>query len=474
MCTVKKSEAHISGRWLSRKVRQRRTNVLLEGYAARRTAIPDDVKNEVDMAFDAAHQRCQDLLPGGEPPELRERNDAWKEFNEANERRERAQDELDRQSENADRSAERLHSARSGPGRSGSADLDRLEAAAASDQRSRDRALARLREREAEQDAAKSAYDGAKADWDKLRQPYDDCMREQLHGLGSSANQGRGFTESDLEYLRIMYPEFADPPPANTPTSVSSSGNWFGMPRMLVLGGGGIFAMAMVGIVLVFGGGGGNGDGTYVATDPLNDFAPTWADKEPIDNPSSAGDVTNLKVVVAGGNTTVTLTFAGAAQDLLVEGGEELSAALQFLPVGEERFIDMLLSEDGSVKISDPPSGARITATWTASNVLVFEITGVTPTKGATVRFEDHPAAGLRSLQRRGERLYSRGRLGTGDSGASDLRRLFDPRCAGRDPTVRRDRSGDRGGDRGNIDTAESKRERSSQGLRLSHSTRYL
>jgi hypothetical protein len=184
-----------------------------------------------------------------------------------------------------------------------------------------------------------------------------------------------------------------DDPPDDTPTSGPdtkvSSNTIGGFPRRLVLGGGGgILAVATLGLVFVLSGGGGGGAaGRWSVTDPQNDFMPAFSDKEAIANPSAVGDVTGLDVAVADGNTTVTVTFAGSAEGLMTEGGEELAAALQFIPVGDERWIDILFDEDGSVKISDPPSGSRITATWSASNVLVFEILGVTPASGATVRF---------------------------------------------------------------------------------------
>lgn len=187
-----------------------------------------------------------------------------------------------------------------------------------------------------------------------------------------------------------------DPPsptkdvPSTEPSSEASSGLIGGLPRGLVFGGGGIFALAMVGLFFVFSGGGGGGGGAsgpWSVTDPQNDFVPAFSDKDAIENPSAAGDVTGLDVAVDGGDTTVTVTFAGAAEGLMTEGGEELAAALQFIPVGDDRWIDILFDEDGSVKISDAPSGSRITATWSSPNMLVFEILGVTPASGATVRF---------------------------------------------------------------------------------------
>jgi len=185
-------------------------------------------------------------------------------------------------------------------------------------------------------------------------------------------------------------PEPAKPKPAPSTEKVSeaSSGLIGGLPRGLVFGGGGIFAMAMVGLVFLFSGGGGGGaSGPWSVSDPQNDFVPAFSDKDAIANPSAAGDVTGLDVAIADGNTTVTVNFAGPAEELMTEGGQELAAALQFIPIGDERWIDILFDEDGSVKISDPPSGSRITATWSSSNVLVFEILGVTPASGATVRF---------------------------------------------------------------------------------------
>ena len=174
-----------------------------------------------------------------------------------------------------------------------------------------------------------------------------------------------------------------EPPPSETGSTGTNTLGSLPWGWISVLG-----AVAVVAAVLLFGGGSNDGSGTYSVTDPLNDFAPSFINGQPIENPSNAGDVTNMQVVVAGGNTTVTVTFDGNAQGLQTEGGEELAAGLQFIPVGNERFIDILFGEDGSVKISDQPSGASISSNWAAPNTLVFEITGLTPAKGATVRFE--------------------------------------------------------------------------------------
>ena len=157
----------------------------------------------------------------------------------------------------------------------------------------------------------------------------------------------------------------------------------------MAIGGGAAVVAGVIAFLALGGGGGGGGgeSGPWSVTDPQNDFVPAFSDKDAIANPSAAGDVTGLDVAVADGNTTVTVNFAGPAETLMTEGGEELGAALQFIPLGDERWIDILFNEDGSVKISDAPSGSRITARWLAANVLVFEITGLTPSSGATVRF---------------------------------------------------------------------------------------
>ena len=172
--------------------------------------------------------------------------------------------------------------------------------------------------------------------------------------------------------------------PSTEPNNGAGAG--FGGVKTIVIGGA---AAAVAGVIafLALSGGGGGDSGPWSVTDPQNDFVPAFADKDAIANPSAAGDVTGLDVAVADGNTTVTVNFAGPAEGLMTEGGEELAAALQFIPLGDERWIDILFNEDGSVKISDPPSGSRITATWSAANVLVFEILGLTPSSGATVRF---------------------------------------------------------------------------------------
>jgi hypothetical protein len=188
--------------------------------------------------------------------------------------------------------------------------------------------------------------------------------------------------------IEVVPDDLLPPPTGEAPSTepTSEAGAGFGGIKMIVIGGA---AAAIAGVIafLALSGGGGGDSGPWSVTDPQGDFAPTFADKEGIANPSAAGDVTRLDVAVADGNTTVTVTFDGPAEGLMTEGGEELAAALQFIPVGDERWIDILFNEDGTVKISDAPSGSRITATWTASNVLVFEILGLTPASGATVRF---------------------------------------------------------------------------------------
>jgi len=186
-----------------------------------------------------------------------------------------------------------------------------------------------------------------------------------------------------------VVPDDLMPPPtedAPAPEPTSQVGAGFGGFKTIVIGG---VATAAAGVIafLALSGGGGGASGPWSVTDPQNDFVPAFADKDAITTPNSAGDVTRLDVAIANGNTTVTVNFAGPAEELMTEGGQELAAALQFIPIGDERWIDILFNEDGSVKISDPPSGSRITATWTAANVLVFEILGVTPASGATVRF---------------------------------------------------------------------------------------
>ena len=222
----------------------------------------------------------------------------------------------------------------------------------------------------------------------------------------------RGATASVGAFERSTSPSEPARPDEQTGTGPGTTRAWFdslpgGWPILAAAGG----AVALLVAILLFGGSSGP-SGPWSATDPRNDFEPTFAGVEAIEHPSSAGDVTAMLVEVADGNTTVTVTFAGDAQGLHAEGGEELAAALQFIPVGGERFIDMLFKEYGETKISDPPAGASIRSTWTAPNTLVFEITGLTPAKGATVRFATIQR--LRSGHSTDEVLVS-----TGDEGSS-------------------------------------------------------
>jgi len=228
-----------------------------------RDAIPEDQTHEVDILVQAAESRCAESRPATNAPELRERNDAWRDLEEAERRRTAAQTDYEAAVEEAARAeiALEVGSRRGGSG----ANVPQLETDAGATARARDRALDALREREADFDTARAAFDAARAPWDAMRQGYIDCVREQINGLGTHANQGAGLTPEDREYLRVMYPDYSGPvtapvAPATTPVEVSAAPSSGANRRMVMMGGGvGIFAVAMIGIVLVFSGGDDNG-----------------------------------------------------------------------------------------------------------------------------------------------------------------------------------------------------------------------
>ncbi len=398
----------------------RRVNELVDIAEERRTAIPDDQMTEVDIAVRAAMRDCQELMPPADAPELRARDDAWRALEQADDARSLAQANYDAAAAEAEAAAIDLETA-TGSGRA-RFDVGAAEASARSTAAAADRALETLRAREADQAAARSRYDEAQANWDAARQPYDDCMKSRLQQLGQYANQEQGFTDEDLRYLEIMYPQFALPAeegatqtpapsepapgeavesPQKEPVEVSSSAI-FGFPRRIVIGGGGgILAMAMVGVVVVFGGGGDDGPTSgggetggggssverFAVADGTGDLVRTWDDFDPIESPNAAADVTEMQVEVdAGGNRTrITLSFAGDARSLTGIAGEELEADILIRPPDDGQIHNILLREDGSSKLSDPPSGMGVTSGWTDGGTLVFDVTGYAAPNGATV-----------------------------------------------------------------------------------------
>lgn len=244
---------------------QRTVDQMIDVAREQREAIPDDRANEVDVAVSAAERACAPQRPQDNSPELAARNRAWREVEAAEERRSRALANFNAAGEEADRAAIRLEVASSGGVGRSSSDLGAVQQNAASTAGARERARSALAEAEADLARAHERFQEAKAPWDAMRQRYIDCVKERIIGLGEYANQGAGFTDLDLRYLEVMYPDYAGPPSepsaaATEPTEVSSAGGP-GIPRRIVIGGGGILAMAMVGIGLVITLGGGGGDG---------------------------------------------------------------------------------------------------------------------------------------------------------------------------------------------------------------------
>ena len=246
------------------------TDEMLDMAIDQRNQIPEDSTHEVDILIVAAESRSSDLQPDPNAPELRARNDAWHALQHAEQSRAQADDELDRTSQEADEASIRLQTQTAAGG--SVADMDALTARSAMANDARDRAAQHLGQREAEYDAAMGTYQGAKAPWDALNQRYTDSVKGNINSLGPYTNNGQGLSDGDRSYLDLMYPEYsasetipdtdpADPEPqASVPQATGTAGGIAGLSRRAVMiGGGGIFALAMVGLVLFFPGGGDDG-----------------------------------------------------------------------------------------------------------------------------------------------------------------------------------------------------------------------
>ena len=87
-----------------------------------------------------------------------------------------------------------------------------------------------------------------------MRQAYIDCVKSHISALGVHANQGHGFSQSDLDYLRLVYPEYAltagvsHAPQTTPPKEVAGLSR---RQKLVIVGGGGIFALASLGVVFV-------------------------------------------------------------------------------------------------------------------------------------------------------------------------------------------------------------------------------
>ncbi len=311
-----------------------------------RTQIPDAKPTEIDIAVRAAESRCSDLLPQNNAPELKSLNNAWRSLEDAEEKRNRAADELNRSSALADIDATRLAVVRSA-GREGSADMSALRDRAESSARSRDRAQQRLADRETEFDSAMSQFETAKAPWDAIRQAYIDCVKSKIDAFGVHTRQRKGYSESDLRYLRSMYPEYAldEPislaPTAKPPKEVASLGG----RKMLIMGGGGILALAAVGLVFVVFTGG--------SDDPSNGI------EAPASEAQVAVPTVQPQVAVEDSTTTSTTTSPTTTSSTTT------SSTTTTLPVATEA-IDYVTITGASV-LADPSGDVWVELTFAGS-----------------------------------------------------------------------------------------------------------
>ena len=195
--------------------------------AARESAEDSDETPEPEVVVRSAENRCQDERVPDNSPELRARNDAWHEYEAAEERWSAASGQYDLAGQDVDRAESALSSATSPGARQGSANLDQLRADVEGAHSARDSAAEILGETEAAYDESATSYRAAQTDFDAVRQHYIDCVKSHIIGLIPYANQGRGFSDSDFRYLAAIYPQYAltpdqyeaaQPAPATTPT----------------------------------------------------------------------------------------------------------------------------------------------------------------------------------------------------------------------------------------------------------------
>ena len=178
----------------------------------RDAAEDSDVTPEPEIVVRTAENHCEEQQIAVDNPELLARNEAWHEFETAEERWSAASGQYDLACQEVDRAESALATATSPGAREGSANLDQLQADVDGARSARDSAGEILGEAEANYDEKSGTYREAQEAFDGERQRYDDCVKSEIISLVPYANAGRGFSDSDFSYLAAIYPEYAITP----------------------------------------------------------------------------------------------------------------------------------------------------------------------------------------------------------------------------------------------------------------------
>lgn len=131
------------------------------------------------------------------------------------------------------------------------------------------------------------------------------------------------------------------------------------------------------------------GTTTDSVTDPLGDQYQSFDDLDPID-PSKTRDgvsgqdvldktdLIGMSVTVnsADATTEIALTFSGAAQEVQNASGQSLTGDV-LIYQSSGRVLNVLIRNDGSVKISDIPGGMSISSRWLTLDEFVIVIFGL-------------------------------------------------------------------------------------------------
>jgi len=136
--------------------------------------------------------------------------------------------------------------------------------------------------------------------------------------------------------------------------------------------------------------------------DPFADLFRSYPDLDEIDGDRSvdgvsgydfmeAVDILGLEVISNPfeDETTIGLTFNGAAQDIVTEeSGTLMSRSITadvLITPPEGRILNVILRADGKVKISDIPAGMSIASQWVAPDELIIIIAGLALDPGTQV-----------------------------------------------------------------------------------------
>jgi len=107
-------------------------------------------------------------------------------------------------------------------------------------------------------------------------------------------------------------------------------------------------------------------DGEYIAGDGMD-----------------AADLTRMGVSSSSEGTSVTLGFAGDAQDVQANRGELTGNFVIVLSDGERW--EVIFQDDGSVKIVSAKPGMSVTFEWLTPQQMLFRLTGITVDPGSTL-----------------------------------------------------------------------------------------